>query len=51
MAPMSNHTAVLGRDYRVKDAKYYAEMPYDAELLLRARILALVEYSNRLQVK
>lgn len=42
---------VWGRDYRVKDAEHYVDVPYDAEALVRARILALVEYLNRLQVR
>ena len=42
---------VWGRDYRVKDAEYYGEMPYDAEALVRARILSLLEYINRIQAK
>lgn len=42
---------VWGRDYRIKDAEYYMDVPYDAEGLVRARILALLEYLNRLQVR
>jgi hypothetical protein len=47
----SRDMPVWGRDYRVKDAEYYGEVPYDAEALVRARILALLEYINRLQAK
>jgi mono/diheme cytochrome c family protein len=42
---------VWGHDYRVRDAEYYGELPYNAESLVRARILSLVEYINRLQAK
>lgn len=42
---------VWGRDYRVKDAEYYADMPYDAQAVVRTRILSLLEYINRLQVR
>jgi mono/diheme cytochrome c family protein len=42
---------VWGVDYRIKDAEHYMETPYDAAGLVRARILALLEYMNRLQAK
>lgn len=42
---------IWGLDYRIRDAEYYGEMPYDAEALVRARILSLLEYINRLQVR
>jgi mono/diheme cytochrome c family protein len=42
---------VWGRDYRVKDAEYFGEYPYNAEALVRARIMALIEYIGRLQQK
>jgi hypothetical protein len=42
---------VWGRDYRIKDAEYYADMPYDAQAVVRTRILSLLEYINRLQVR
>jgi mono/diheme cytochrome c family protein len=42
---------VWGRDYRIKDAEYYADAPYDAAAMVRSRILALLEYINRLQVR
>lgn len=47
----SRDMPVWGRDYRVKDAEYYGEVPYDAGAMVRARILALLEYLNRLQVR
>lgn len=40
---------VWGRDYRVKDAEYYGEHPYDPEALVRARILTLLDYISRIQ--
>lgn len=42
---------IWGTDYRVRDAEYHGEMPYYAEALVRARILSLVEYINRLQAR
>lgn len=42
---------VWGRDYRIKDGEYYGEVPYDSAALVRSRILALLEYINRLQVR
>lgn len=42
---------VWGRDYKIKAAEYFVDMPYDPEAYTRARILALLEYLNRLQAK
>jgi hypothetical protein len=42
---------VWGRDYRIKDAEYFMYAPYDAQGLVRARILSMLEYIHRLQVK
>jgi mono/diheme cytochrome c family protein len=42
---------VWGQDYRVQAGEYYMEQPYDPNAYVRARILALLEYINRLQVK
>ena len=42
---------IWGRDYRVRDAEYFGDAPYDADAMVRGRILALLEYMNRLQVK
>lgn len=36
---------------RVKAAEYYRDVPYDAEMFARARILSLIDYLNRIQVK
>jgi len=35
----------------VKAAEYYMDVPYDAEMYARSRILSLIDYLNRLQVK
>lgn len=40
-----------GHEYRVKAAEYYMDVPYSPEAYVRGRLLALVEYINRLQVK
>lgn len=42
---------VWGRAYRMQDAEYYMDTPYDAQAQVRSRILALLEYINRLQVR
>jgi mono/diheme cytochrome c family protein len=42
---------VWGQDYNVKAAEYYMDVPYDPQAYVRGRILALVEYLNRIQVK
>ena len=35
----------------VKAAEYYRDVPYDAEMFARARILSLIDYLNRIQAK
>lgn len=47
----SRDMPVWGRDYRIKDAEYFMEAPYNAEAHVRARILGLLEYINRIQAK
>ena len=42
---------VWGRDYQVKAAEYYIDVPYDPEVYVRGRILALIDYLNRVQAK
>lgn len=42
---------VWGREYRIKDAEYFMESPYNAEAHVRARILGLLEYINRIQTR
>lgn len=45
----SRDMPIWGLDYRTKAAEYFFEMPYDQEPFVRARILTLIEYINRLQ--
>ncbi len=40
-----------GAVYRSRAAEYYVDVPYDPNAFVRARILALIEYIARLQVK
>jgi len=47
----SRDMPIWGRAYRIQAGEYYADSPYSSESFVRARILALVEYINRLQVK
>jgi mono/diheme cytochrome c family protein len=42
---------IWGRDYSIQAAEYYMDVPYNQEAYVRGRILSLVEYLNRLQVK
>lgn len=42
---------VWGRDYKIEAAAYYVDVPYDPEAYVRTRILSLLEYIHRLQVK
>lgn len=44
---------VWGREFRIEDAQYYKEArgSYDAAVLVRGRILALVDYINRIQAR
>lgn len=42
---------VWGTEYKRRAAEYYADVPYNPEVYVRARILALIDYLNRLQAK
>ncbi len=42
---------IWGQDYKTKAAEYYMDAPYDPDVFVRARILALTEYVYRLQAK
>lgn len=45
---------IWGKDYgkeTVRAAEYYADVPYDMQGYTRGRILALIDYLDRLQVK
>jgi hypothetical protein len=42
---------IWGQDYRVRAGEYDVDVPYDPEIYVRGRILALAEYLNRLQAK
>jgi mono/diheme cytochrome c family protein len=45
---------IWGQDYAdatVKAAEYYIDVPYDTEMYVRSRIMALIDYLNRLQAK
>ncbi len=47
----SREMPIWGRDYRLRDAEYYGDVAYDPEAMVRGRILGLLEYINRLQVR
>ncbi len=40
-----------GNEYRIQAAEYYIDTPYDSGGVVRARILALIDYISRLQAK
>ena len=45
---------IWGQDFSLERAKadeHFAGMPYNMEMYVRARILALIDYLNRIQVK
>lgn len=42
---------IWGPGFRIEAAEHYVDMPYDPEVYVRSRILALIEYINRLQAK
>lgn len=42
---------IWGREYKIQAAEHYMDSPYDPEAYVRARILSLLEYINRLQAK
>lgn len=47
----SRDMPVWGAALRTEAAEFYMEAPYDPEVYARSRILALIEYINRLQAK
>lgn len=53
--PVAAHSTadmpIWGADYLARASGDYMDVPYDPELYVRTRILALVEYVSRLQVK
>ncbi len=40
---------IWGRDYQLKAAQHYVDVAYDPETFIRGRILALIDYLNRMQ--
>lgn len=42
---------IWGSVYKVKAAEHYVDVPYDPEVFVRARILALIDYLYSLQQK
>lgn len=45
----SREMPVWGQVYRMSAAEYYMDHPYNDEAIVRARILSLLEYINRMQ--
>jgi mono/diheme cytochrome c family protein len=42
---------IWGKEFSVGGADYYRDLPFDREAFVRGRILSVIEYLNRLQVK
>jgi mono/diheme cytochrome c family protein len=42
---------IWGQRYQVAAAEYYVDLPYDPNVYVRGRVLALTEYVHRLQAK
>jgi hypothetical protein len=43
---------IWGRDYQIRAGEhYYGDVIYDSDAFIRGRILALVDYLNRLQAR
>lgn len=42
---------IWGREYKVRAGEYYVDVPYNPDAFVSGRILALIEYLNKLQVK
>jgi hypothetical protein len=40
-----------GAEYRLRPARHYGDVPYDPESFVRGRILALIDYIARMQVR
>ena len=47
----SRDMPIWGTDYKIKAAEHYVDVPYNPEAYVRARLLSLVDYLYRLQVK
>lgn len=45
----SRDMPIWGTAYRVQAGEYYVDVPYNPDAYVRSRVLALVEYINRLQ--
>ena len=42
---------IWGQIYRIRAAEYYIDVPYNQQAFVSGRILALIEYLNKQQVK
>ena len=42
---------IWGKTYQIKAGEFYADSYYDPETFIRGRILALIDYINRMQAK
>lgn len=42
---------IWGRRFSINAAEHYVDVPYDQEAYIRAQVLALIDYLNRIQQK
>jgi mono/diheme cytochrome c family protein len=42
---------IWGKDYQVKAGQHFVDTPYDPEIYVRSKILALIDYLNKIQAK
>ena len=42
---------IWGKDYQIKAGQHFVDTPYDPELYVRSRVLALIDYLNKMQAK
>ena len=47
----SSEMLIWGKDYQLKAAEHYFEMQHNANSSVRGRLLALIDYLNRMQQK
>ena len=47
----SREMPIWGKAYQIKAGEFYADNYYDPEVFIRGRILALIDYINRMQAK
>lgn len=47
----SRDMPIWGKDYQIKAGQHFVDTPYDPEIYVRSRVLALIDYLNKMQAK